>query len=98
MILTLKGGKIRPTDIRDLRGVLSTQQGTVLGGFISLQNPTGPMKSAAAEAGTWTYEEHEFPKVQILTIREIVEDKRFFKMPTKVGTKGSKNQLALGLK
>lgn len=98
MILSVKGGKIRPTDIRDLRGVLSTQQGTVLGGFISLQNPTGPMKSAAAEAGTWTYEEHEFPKVQILTIREIVEDKRFFKMPTKVGTKGSKNQLALGLK
>lgn len=97
MLLSVKGGTIRPTDIRDLRGVLSTEQGAVLGGFISLNEPTKAMKEAAAEAGTWTYNEVEYPKLQLLTVKEIVEEKKSFKMPTKVGTKNTTGQLPLHL-
>lgn len=95
MVLSVKGGGIRPTDIRDLRGVLADEPGVFLAGFISLQEPSKAMRTAADDAGTWEYRGVEYPRVQMLTVREILEEKRAFVMPTKIGTKNTTGQLAL---
>ena len=51
MVLSVKGGTIRPTDIRDLIGVLTVEMGAELAGFISNKEPSKAMKAAAAKAG-----------------------------------------------
>ena len=44
MVLSVKGGHVRPTDIRDLRGVLEREEDAVLAGFISIKEPTKAMR------------------------------------------------------
>jgi DNA modification methylase len=95
MVLSVKGGATGPTDVRDLSGVLQAQPDADLAGFISLHEPTRGMKDAAARAGTFNYQGTEYPKIQLLTIREILEDKREFKSPTKIGSRISTGQAAL---
>lgn len=92
MVLSVKGGKVRPTDVRDLIGVLSTEPDAELAGFISIQEPSVAMRRAAAKAGVWTYRGVDYPRVQLLTIKEIVEEHRTFEMPTRVQTKGTTGQ------
>ena len=89
MVLSVKGGNIRPTDIRDLTGVLAVEEGAELAGFISNKEPSNAMKSAAAAAGMWEYQGIQYERVQLLTVKDIVEDKKRFHTPTKIGTKSA---------
>ena len=95
MVLSVKGGTIRPTDIRDLRGVLEREKGSALAGFISLKEPTRAMREEAARANSYEYSHVEYPRIQLLTIHEILEQKREFHTPSKVGIKGSAGQQTL---
>ena len=95
MVLSVKGGTIRPTDVRDLRGVLERETDAELAGFISLREPTTAMKSEAAKAGMYDYAGVSYPRIQLLTIREIVGDKRDFQTPTKVGSRIATGQAVL---
>jgi hypothetical protein len=40
MVLSVKGGGIRPTDLRDLRGVLERDHDMTMAGFLSLKPPS----------------------------------------------------------
>ena len=42
MVLSVKGGKIRPTDLRDLRGALESEPDTELSGFLSFKSRQRP--------------------------------------------------------
>jgi hypothetical protein len=95
MILSVKGGHLKPTDVRDLIGTVETSGDADLGGFISLQEPTKQMKEAAAKAGIFVYRGVTYPKVQMLTVKQIVEEKREFKCPTKIGSRLSTGQTNL---
>lgn len=95
MVISVKGGKIRPTDIRDLRGVLADDSDAALAGFITMQEPSRLVQSAAADAGTWKYQGVDYPRVQILTVKEMVEEKRAFLTPTKIGTRAMGEQTRL---
>lgn len=97
MVLSVKGGHVNPAHIRDLVGVLSVEPDAELAGFITMRPPTRAMKDAAAAAGVWEYRGVSYARVQILTIREILEEKWEFHMPTKVGIKNTKDQLGLGV-
>ena len=98
MIISVKGGNIRPTDLRDLRGVLEREQnGAVLTGFISLHEPTKAMRQEAAQAGMYEYAGLAYPRMQLLTVKEIVEDKQEFRTPTKVGSRIASGQQVLAL-
>lgn len=97
MVLSVKGGSVRPTDIRDLTGVLSTEPGARLAGFISMHEPSKAMKEAAAKAGTWEYRGVQYPRVQLLTVEEIVEGKKYFQLPTRVAVKNVTGQGVLPL-
>jgi DNA modification methylase len=88
MMIQVKGGKhVRPTDVRDLRGVLERESNAELAGFLSITPPTKAMLSEAAEAGTYDYQGVHYPRIQFLTTEDVLVNKREFHMPTKVGTK-----------
>ena len=93
MVLSVKGGTIRPTDIRDLRGVLE-REASVMAGFISLREPSTSMQREAATAGYYRYADQTYPKIQLLTIAEILDQKRGFETPTKIGSKIVKGQVS----
>ena len=95
MVLSVKGGHTGPSDVRDLAGVVSAEPDAEMGGFICLQKPTKAMFDAAAKSGTYTYQGVEYPRIQILSIDEIMAAKREFKTPSKVGSKIGVGQSAL---
>lgn len=97
MVLSVKGGSIKPGDVRDLIGVQATEADAELAGFISLKEPSKAMKDAAAKAGTWSHLGVTYPRVQLLSIRQILEEGRHFEMPNRVGVKGATGQLILPL-
>jgi hypothetical protein len=72
MVLSVKGGNIKPGDIRDLRGVLEREKGTELAGFICLKEPAKAMIQEADAAGFYEYQGMKYPRIQILTIQDIL--------------------------
>lgn len=97
MILSVKGGSIRPTDIRDLRGTVAGEPHAELGGFLCLREPTKAMREAANDAGVYHYNDVAYPRIQILTVREILEEGRTLQTPSRVATRISTGQAALPL-
>ena len=78
VVLSVKGGQhVNVSHIRDLIGVLEREKAEI-GVYISLEESTKPMRAEAAEAGfyhsdTWNA---DYPKVQILTIAELLDGKQ----------------------
>jgi len=95
MVLSVKGGKLRPTDVRDLIGVLAGEQGAEMAGFLSLQKPSKGMRDAAALAGQYEYKGVFYDRVQFLTAEEIMDEKREFITPTKMGSRIATGQMPL---
>ena len=78
VILSVKGGHTDVTHVRDLRGVLDREKAQI-GVLISMQEPTGPMKTEAASAGFYTSPWNPakpHPRLQIITIRELLDGRR----------------------
>jgi DNA modification methylase len=78
VILSVKGGHTDVTHVRDLRGVLD-REGAEIGVLISMQEPTGPMKTEAASAGFYASPwnpSKPHARLQILTIKELLDGKR----------------------
>jgi len=97
MVLSVKGGKLRPTDVRDLRGVLADHPDTEMAGFLSLQEPTKAMREAASLAGRYSYGGVDYDRIQFLTAKDILEGKREFHTPTKIASRISTKQGSLAL-
>jgi DNA modification methylase len=98
MMIQVKGGRhVRPTDVRDLRGVLERERNAELAGFLSITPPTKAMREEAAEAGMYEYGGIKYPRIQFLTTSDVLEGKREFHMPTRVNTRISTGQQALAL-
>lgn len=97
MVLSVKGGKLRPTDVRDLRGVLADLPDTEMAGFLSLQEPSKAMHEAASLAGQFDYGGVSYDRIQFLTVKDILEDKREFHTPTKMVSRISTRQESLPL-
>lgn len=74
VLVQVKSGHVEPSQIRDLVGTLDRERGQI-GVFVTLQEPTEPVRRAAGAAGF--YESpiwpRPYPRVQILTIRELLE-------------------------
>ena len=74
VIVQVKSGNVSVADIRDLRGTLERERAQIAL-FITLNPPTRPMLQEALEAGFYEPEhfpEHRFPRLQILTIEELL--------------------------
>lgn len=98
MMLQVKGGKhVRPTDVRDLRGVLEREPTAEMAGFLSITPPSKAMREEAAEAGMYEYAGVEYPRIQFLTTGDVLVEKREFNMPTRIGTKIMTGQQSFAL-
>ncbi|MCC6685796.1 MAG: restriction endonuclease [Fimbriimonadaceae bacterium] len=76
-VISVKGGKLNATMLRDLKGVMQREK-AVIGILVTNDPPTGPMKTEAASAGRWNsklHAERSYPCIQILTAEEILAGK-----------------------
>jgi hypothetical protein len=99
MVLSVKGGKtLNPHEIRELRGVLDREDKAVMAGYLSLIEPTQGMYDEAAKAGMWEHEGVKYPKIQILHVKDILEEAKIFALPSPpIGLKIASQQMTLGL-
>ena len=76
IIFSVKAGGVTVSQVRDLRGVLDREKAEI-GVFICFEQPTRPMKHEANEAGLYTSSDKStYPRIQILTIQEILDGKQ----------------------
>ncbi|MGI0079825.1 MAG: restriction endonuclease [Nitrososphaerales archaeon] len=83
IIVQVKSGHVSVKDIRELRDVVSNQK-AAMGVFLTLEEPTGEMiKEAKATdpyiSARW---KREYPKIQILTIEQILNGEKPETPPT----------------
>lgn len=75
-IVSVKGGEnVNVAMVRDLAHVVDREKAKI-GVFITLAEATGPMKTEAVKAGFYDSGHGKFPKIQIMTIRELFEGKK----------------------
>jgi len=109
VILSVKAGqRISSQYVDQLIGVLEKEQAQI-GVLITMREPTGPMRAAAASAGLYTSPGwgQSYPRVQLLTIAELLAGKKiemppigqvnvtFKKAPKAAGKKGRQGGLEL---
>ena len=74
IIVQVKSGQVQRGQIATLKGDMEREKAHI-GLFITLNPPTGPMRQDALAAGFYEPEHfpgHQFPRVQILTIEELL--------------------------
>lgn len=96
MVLSVKGGKLSPAFVRELRGTMERERETDMAGFICLQEPTRGMLQEAAEAGMFRYQGRDYHKLQIRTVAELL-DGRGFDTPSRVETLQRDKQLVMAV-
>lgn len=74
--ISVKGGANNPGFVRDLAGTVQATR-AAMGLMITLKKPTKGMREAAVAAGLWTDPRtgRSFPRVQIITIEELLAGK-----------------------
>jgi DNA modification methylase len=76
IIFSVKAGGVTVSQIRDLAGVLGREKAQI-GVFLSFDEPTKPMLREAAEAGLYkSTDGTTYPRLQILTIQQILDGKQ----------------------
>ncbi len=71
-VIQVKGGDhLSPSVVRDLRGVMEREK-AAFGLLITLKEPTKGMLQEAAEAGFYSWGSHAYPRLQILTVGELL--------------------------
>jgi hypothetical protein len=71
VIVSVKAGGVQVSHVRDLRGVIEREQAQI-GVLISLNEPTQPMRAEAASAGFYSSPWGQHPKIQLLTVAELL--------------------------
>ncbi len=76
IIVQVKSGGVKRNDIATLKGDME-REGAAIGAFLTLEEPTEPMRREAASAGFYEAEAigKKYPKIQILTIAELLAGK-----------------------
>ncbi len=82
IVLQVKSGKVSSRDIRDLYGTM-TREKAAMAIFITLKTPTSEM---VTEANTCGFYQHKvmgrnYPCIQIITIKEILEQGKTLDIP-----------------
>jgi site-specific DNA-methyltransferase (adenine-specific) len=106
IIVQVKGGGVQRNDIATLKGDVDREKAD--GGLlITLKEPTRPMKEEAISSGSFfAFSKVDYPKIQIITIKELLGGKRpnlppwpekYYKEAKKVKIDTSKNLKNLGI-
>lgn len=75
IVVSVKSGKIPANHIRELAGMLKDPVEIAV--LLTLEEPSRVMKADAIAAGNFKYPNgHEVPKIQILTVKDLLDGKR----------------------
>ena len=74
IIFSVKAGHVTVSHIRDLVGVIHREKAEI-GAFLSLEPPTSPMRREAASAGFYKSPWGKHPRIQLLTIEDLLGGK-----------------------
>ena len=75
IILSVKAGHTSAPHVRDLRGVIERED-AAMGVLICMQEPTSNMRTEAAAAGFYDSPWGSHPRIQILTVSDLLDGKR----------------------
>ena len=77
-VVQVKGGHVSSPQIRDLKGTVDREK-AAMGLFITLEEPTNPMRTEAVSAGFYHSDlwQHDYPKLQIRTVADLLSGKNF---------------------
>jgi len=67
----MKSGKVNSGLIRDFRGTLE-RENAAMGIFVTLDTPTKDMEQEALSAGFYEHWGKDYPRIQIVTIEELL--------------------------
>jgi len=105
VVISVKAGKLHEPYVRDLRGVIEREKAT-MGVLITLEDPTAGMRREAASAGFYKSPWGTHPRLQILTIHELLDEQKRIDAPPSRQTsltfkrapraRGAERQLRLG--
>jgi site-specific DNA-methyltransferase (adenine-specific) len=81
-IVSVKSGPFQSAHVQQLRGAMERHHGA-MGLFVTLEEATGPMKREAATAGVYHSDVsgQDYPRVQVLSIRDLLERGRRAELP-----------------
>lgn len=96
VLVQVKSGQVRSGDVRDLRGTIEREE-AAMGLFITLEPATREMWTEATAAGFYHSPgwNQEYPRVQILTVQELL-DGLHVRMPPASGTFKQANRVREG--
>ena len=82
VIFQVKSGAVKRSDIATLHGDM-TREGAVMAVFLTLEEPTKPMRDEALAAGVYHHVllDRDYPRLQIITVREMIEDGKRIDLP-----------------
>lgn len=82
IVFQVKSGNVGRGDVAKLKGDMEREH-AVIGTLISLEDPTQPMRTEAKKAGVYThpFTGATYDRVQIVTVQEILEQRRRLDMP-----------------
>ena len=77
-IVQVKSGSVSSPHIRDLKGTVEREKAS-LGLFITLEEPTGAMRTEAVSAGFYHSDvwQRDYPKIQVRTIADLLDGNTF---------------------
>ncbi len=87
VLIQVKSGHVKSGDIRDLRGVVEREEAAI-GVFVTLEPPSSEMVTEAVSAGFFTSKtwQKDYPRIQILTIEDLLAGKGINMPPSAYGT------------
>lgn len=97
ILVSVKGGRAPgPTAVRDLAGTIEAKRAE-MGVLVTLSEPTKGMVDAANHAGIyrWPWNGETYPKVQILTVAQLLDGERPDAPPSLLPYVEAKRQVAL---
>lgn len=84
IIFSVKAGHVAASQVRDLRGVIEREQAAI-GVLLCIEDPTGPMRKEAANAGFYdAVDAGRYPRLQLLTIEDLLTGKSIQRPPSSV--------------
>lgn len=75
IVISVKAGKLHAPYVRDLRGVMEREHAE-MGVLLSMGQPTAKMRTEAASAGFYESPWGKHPRLQILTVGELLDGKK----------------------
>jgi DNA modification methylase len=82
IILSVKAGLTGVAHVRDLRGVIEREKAEI-GVLLTMQEPTAAMRKEAASAGFYESAWGKHPRLQVLTIQDLLDGKRIAYPPSR---------------